>query len=231
MSEAVSIPYDMLPASLAGARGTFTPVAYYPPQGQTWDDFEATATALLHLREGVQWWIGDCLNHGQDDHGEAYAQVVELFGNSENHITRCMRTANRFQPERRRPHLSWSHHCVVAGLPDIALQEHYLDEAERDSLSCQALFTRIRRARIPEVEGIPPVPEPSPEWDAEMNDAVGRFWSAFEHWHPPRSQDFVRRMTWGRILIRFEKDGGAAWPEHDRPSKILEAVHADAGEE
>jgi hypothetical protein len=54
--------------------------------------------------------------------------------------------ASRFEPSRRRPGLSFSHHAELAGLAPED-QELWLDRAEAGGLSVRALRTELRKAR------------------------------------------------------------------------------------
>jgi hypothetical protein len=54
--------------------------------------------------------------------------------------------ASRFEPSRRRPGLSFSHHAELAGLAPED-QELWLDRAEAGGLSVRALRSELRKAR------------------------------------------------------------------------------------
>jgi hypothetical protein len=54
--------------------------------------------------------------------------------------------ASRFEPSRRRPGLSFSHHAELAGLAPED-QELWLDRAEAGGLSVRALRIELRKAR------------------------------------------------------------------------------------
>jgi hypothetical protein len=54
--------------------------------------------------------------------------------------------ASRFEPDRRRPGLSFSHHAELAGLPPED-QELWLDRAEAGGLSVRALRIELRKVR------------------------------------------------------------------------------------
>ena len=96
---------------------------------------------LNRVDEAWNWWIGDYLNYGEQRYGEMYSQVLD--GVSYKKLSRCKVTAGVFPPSKRRPSLSFTHHCEVASFEE-SKRERLLDMAEQDGLSVSKLRDTIK---------------------------------------------------------------------------------------
>ena len=122
---------------------------------------------LQSMEKCVRWWLGDAIAAADKRHGAA-KKAAQLAGISHGSARDCSSLSEKFEVSRRRDTLSWSHHREVASLePDD--QDKFLDYAEEQKLSKQALRTEVqahKAAIAVEVEEVkeeaPRVPEFSP---------------------------------------------------------------------
>lgn len=151
-------------------------------------------------RANLPWVIADLLNYGEANFGERYAQafddcVVELHTlQNWRWVARC------FTPSRRRESLSWSHHEVVAKLPEKQ-QDTWLNRAERKRWSTRELREEVRWAT-------------DPKKDETLNivnaDIVidERFAEVFSEWQKETTQraDLLRSIIRGAVeVVGFDK--------------------------
>lgn len=109
----------------------------------TFEEYAEQAPALAGMMQSSPWWVGDYINFGEGTFGEKYSQVLDLFGKrsyqtAANYSSVCRRVSRSV----RRADLTFSHHDVVASLPDdeqIAL----LSEAAEHGWTVK----QLRRAR------------------------------------------------------------------------------------
>jgi len=95
-------------------------------------------------QKALNWHIGDWWAFGDHRYGErAKAAAEGIFGREFQTLVNLGNVSNRFESNRRRLDLSWSHHAEVAALPP-AKADALLDQAEAGGWS-----TRELRARIP----------------------------------------------------------------------------------
>lgn len=109
------------------------------PEGLNYDQWADYAKGLSVSRRMVRngslmWHVGDWLLYGEQNVGEAYSQAVAATGYDKHTLYSAKHVASKIPPSRRRESLSWSHHKVVAGLPE-ADQEYLLQLAATDHLS------------------------------------------------------------------------------------------------
>ena len=97
--------------------------------------------ALWCQRAGP-WWIGDLLNAGDDQFGEAFSQVCD-GAISTDQLNRYASVARRVPIRNRRPGLSWSAHAVAARLPHDE-QKAILLKAERLNWSSDELRKAVK---------------------------------------------------------------------------------------
>jgi hypothetical protein len=98
------------------------------------------------IGRSANWWIGDWVRYGNTRFGERYARAAAITGYDVQTLMNMVYVASRFDVDRRREHLSWSHHAELAALePEV--QEAWLDRAEAERLSVRCLRQEMRRAR------------------------------------------------------------------------------------
>jgi signal transduction histidine kinase len=92
------------------------------------------------------WWIGDWVRYGSARYGDRYAAASRVTGYDVQSLMNMAYVASRFDADRRRPALSYSHHAELAGLAPED-QELWLDRAEAGGLSVRALRAELRKVR------------------------------------------------------------------------------------
>lgn len=121
------------------------------PPALTHDDWTTQLIKCAATVRACNWWLGDCLNHGERMFGDASEQSLQDTGLSLAHLSRCAKVADRIPAARRHPTLSWTHHHHVADLdPDD--QDRLLTLADQEGLTADRLKTRVkveRQARQP----------------------------------------------------------------------------------
>jgi hypothetical protein len=98
------------------------------------------------IGRGSAWWIGDWIRYGSVRYGDKYAAASQVTGYDAQSLMNMAYVASRFEPSRRRPGLSFSHHAELAGLPPED-QELWLDRAEAGGLPVRTLRAELRKTR------------------------------------------------------------------------------------
>jgi hypothetical protein len=98
------------------------------------------------IGRGSAWWIGDWIRYESVRYGDKYAAASQVTGYDAQSLMNMAYVASRFEPSRRRPGLSFSHHAELAGLPTED-QELWLDRVEAGALPVRTLRTELRKAR------------------------------------------------------------------------------------
>jgi hypothetical protein len=92
------------------------------------------------------WWLGDWLRYGTAHYGAKYTAAVRVTGYDRQTLMNMVYVASRFEPHRRREHLSFSHHAELAAL-DACEQEWWLDHASAHKLSVRDLREELGAGR------------------------------------------------------------------------------------
>lgn len=116
------------------------------PDGLDFDHWSKIADGLSFLRRSIAkqslaFYVGDWLNYGDTtftDMADRYAEAIEATGYNKGTLYNCKRVAQAFPPDRRKEELTWSHHAVVAPLPQ-ADQDYLLETAVQDDLTVAQL--------------------------------------------------------------------------------------------
>lgn len=119
------------------------------------DEWKLMGQALKQVEGSVQFWIGDWARHGEKYLGKytdpkVYDELEEITGLKRNTIqeyksvaeaTSCVRTQD----------LDYSHHRVVASLPEDQ-QREFLNQAVERKLSVKDLKSLVNGPAVEEVE-------------------------------------------------------------------------------
>jgi hypothetical protein len=92
------------------------------------------------------WWIGDWIRYGNARYGDRYGAAARVTGYDVQSLRNMAYVAGRFNPQRRRDRLSFSHHAELAGL-SVEEQELWLDRTVAGALSVSKLRSELRQAR------------------------------------------------------------------------------------
>jgi len=100
----------------------------------SYEEWEKLGQTLRVYEGGVRWWLGDWLNYGEKAYGEKYAQAMDATEMEYQTLVNVSNVAKKFESNRRRLNLSWSHHAEVAALPPADADE-ILDKAESEGIT------------------------------------------------------------------------------------------------
>lgn len=114
----------------------------------TFEQYAGYFTKLTQMGSSVAWAIGDMLLYGETraDWTEMYAQAVDETQKSIDSLMSMRNVSKKYAEERRRPLLSWSHHRVLAPMPELD-QDKWLDICEKEGLSVKQLQERLKDAK------------------------------------------------------------------------------------
>lgn len=113
------------------------------PDNLSFEDWSARGVRLGTLEKGVQWWVGDWWRFGSQKYGDRAGVAAQgIFGRAFQTLVNCGVTAQRFESNRRRFALSYSHHAEVAALP-APVADALLDRAESEGWSAKALRQQV----------------------------------------------------------------------------------------
>ncbi len=145
----------------------------------TYKEWVEIGRSLCFLANSIRWAVGDWIRFGEAHYGEKYSQALETTHLSYDSLRQSVWVASRFDPERRREELSWSHHLLVASLP-APKQEELLNKAEAEGLSRQALSELVKQEKVEVVYTVTQVEKvssqcpgcPGKGWRPEKWDAL-----------------------------------------------------------
>jgi hypothetical protein len=121
-----------------------TPVSWQPGHAISLSQWVADGQRLGAIGRGVNWWLGDWLRFGNMKFGERYVRASRITGYDVQTLMNMVYVATRFDSDRRRERLSWSHHAELAAL-SLQEQEEWLTRAENERLSVRDLRAELRR--------------------------------------------------------------------------------------
>ncbi|HEX8066846.1 MAG TPA: LmbU family transcriptional regulator [Thermoleophilaceae bacterium] len=128
------------------ARIAVSPTAWSPDDDLSLREWAEQGRRLGVIGRGVGWWIGDWLRYGNARFGERYVRAARITGYDVQTLMNMAYVASRFDSDRRRPNLSFSHHAELAAREEPE-QEYWLDRAESERLSVRCLREELRRER------------------------------------------------------------------------------------
>lgn len=113
------------------------------PTFQEWED---CGQLLAHIQKCIHWWIGDWLNYGEQQWGEAFAQAVDPSRFAVQTLANDKWVASKIPRSLRKETLSFTHHALVAPLEPEERKE-WLDKAETKRLTTAELRKQIKKAK------------------------------------------------------------------------------------
>ena len=110
--------------------------------------WELIGSLLTRVQSGVQWWVGDWMQYGEQAYGEKYAQAVDAYeqtGINVDTLRNYQWVSEHVPVVRRLTTLSWSHHQAIAALPPKE-QTQWLQEAVKEGWSYRDLRREVDKA-------------------------------------------------------------------------------------
>lgn len=130
---------------------TFTATGLVFHASVTYEQWSQYGRKLSLAKKGIQWAIGDWINHGQKSYGDKYTQALEETGLSEGTLKNYAAVSRAFETSRRRDLVDFTTHADVMGLEDHE-QDEILEEAEKNDTPRERIrreVTRIKNAKAP----------------------------------------------------------------------------------
>lgn len=155
---------DIAPA-ISGPHVKVTKTSLEFGKDTTFDEWAGVWSQLRLMEGSLSWWIGDCLNFGEDRFGEEFAQVIDDKDYTNETIRRYKWIAKRFPAYRRRYKLPFSHYIEVASVEDDKKQDQILSQAEENNSSKRELRGFVRSTTKNK-----PLPLPSGQYHAIVAD-------------------------------------------------------------
>jgi len=158
------------------------------------DEWDQLGSKIARVAKTIGFIVGDWLNYGERHWGEMYAEAMQLTGLDYQTLRDYAYTARRVELSLRNDNLDYYHHKVVAKLKAPEDQKHWLDLAEKHSLSVRRLRMSMNCGRVVSID----------EMDGDKAD---------------RGQPTY--MTWLNKLLhwwtrRTKNDPVEKWAEQDR---------------
>lgn len=141
-----SIARNELPDAKSRRRVSLTRTAWLADAELSLGEWVDHGRRLGAVGRSVGWWLGDWLRFGNLKFGERYSRASRITGYDAQTLMNMAYVAAAFEPQERRPGLSWSHHAEVAALDDRE-RAYWLDVAEERRLSVRCLREELRRER------------------------------------------------------------------------------------
>jgi hypothetical protein len=117
------------------------------PADLSFEDWERTGNQLSGIVDSSSWWLGDWLVYGKRNYSDRYRKAIQAVGLQYQTLRNYAWVARRFEPDRRRPRLTFQHHAEVASLP-LHDQESWLDRAEQSRWTSKQLRANIRHEPV-----------------------------------------------------------------------------------
>lgn len=166
--------------------------------GMKFEHWERLVRSLERAEQGIQWYLGDALNYGEQNYGEKYAQVIDAHkttGIPIDTLRNYQWVANRVENVRRLTSVPWSVHQEVAPLSP-AKQKEVLDKVASGEITHQREVRREAAKHKPKrLSEIDVLHEPEvQEWLSTLNASLVEYEDKV-----PACAPFLRSM-----ICRFE---------------------------
>jgi hypothetical protein len=171
--------------------GAYTRISLTLPEAMQREQWIALWPRLQEVESAVNWMIGDWLNFGRRKYGEKYVAALEFTDWQYQRLLNAAYICAHVPPSIRRPGLDYTHHAVVAPLPEDD-QVHYLDQAEQGKWTVSQLRVAVRRSQAIHKRS-----------NAKVVGFVPSAWVAeFKRW--ARQQDWAAWSAERRAMLRAE---------------------------
>jgi hypothetical protein len=145
MTMAISSPSYTPGPSGAPQKGTaVTPTSWTPAGEMDRREWQLEGRRLGAISKASPWWVGDWLAFGTEQWGDRYTEARALTGYDVKTLRNLRYVSTSVAKDVRVPDLTWSHHCLVAGLKDREEQEHWLKRAVSERLAVEDLRIELR---------------------------------------------------------------------------------------
>jgi len=167
----------------------------------TFEELADIGKKIKVMEGAVQFWIGDWINAnwGKYEHGK-YDEAEEL-GYEKDVVRDCDYVSNNVKSAVRTADLSWTHHKVVAPLPEKE-QKEWLDKAVENDWSTRELSSAIREENKPEPIELPVgkfgILYADPPWEFETWSEKGKGRSAEQH-YPTMALEDIKELPVGEL--------------------------------
>lgn len=121
-------------------------IAWVPPADLEQAEWLSTGRRLGAIGRCSQWWIGDWIRFGTARWGERYTEAARVTGYDVASLRNMAWVAAQFDLSLRSDKLSWSHHVLLAPLPEDE-QRHWIAKAVEQRLSVADLRLELRARR------------------------------------------------------------------------------------
>lgn len=120
---------------------TLGPTGLEVRDAPTYEEWAGIGDLLRTLEGGVAWIVGDWINFGQGEYGEAASQAISDFAPETARVYEWV--AAKVPRENRRDDLSFTHHQIVAAL-DVEKQRELLERAAEGQWSTSRLKSETK---------------------------------------------------------------------------------------
>lgn len=145
-------------------RFTMDRIGLEGPNDLIGEEWEEMGDVLLSIQGSIQWWLGDWANLFRDEWGQMYNQLAARTGFDADTIKNYAWVCRKVQKSLRKDNLYFTHHLLVAGLPDEmqSLIGKILDHAAENNLSTRAFANYVNELKMQYLPTLPAETAPSP---------------------------------------------------------------------
>ena len=135
-----------------------TPTGIQFHQDLSYSEWDALGQKLAPIGKSIGFIIGDWINYGEVKYTEKYKEALATTGIAYQTLANYSYVARKVEFSLRKENLDWYQHATVAKLKTPEEKQHWLDMAEKHSLSVRRLRKSINFGRLAtdeEVQGDP----------------------------------------------------------------------------
>jgi hypothetical protein len=137
-----------LRASFSARRdGSISAVAWSPEEELDHPSWVAVGYRLGAISRCNQWWVGDWLRYGARRWGEKYTEAARITGYDPATLRNIAWVTSRFDVSLRNDSLTWSHHVLLASLPERTKRRYWLERSKAERLSVSDLRIELRASQ------------------------------------------------------------------------------------